>query len=69
MFKILKKLVPLVINNHVPFTFKAARKKQEKQEPEEIMKKTVAKERTENIKSPHRKRCKTLSTSSVGSTG
>ena len=37
---------------HVPFNFKAARKKQEKQEPEGIRKKTVAEERKENIKSP-----------------
>ena len=53
----------------VPFNFKASRKKQEPQNEEEMRKRTVAKERIENIKSPQGKRCKTLFPSDVSSTG
>ena len=54
---------------HVPFIYKAKIKKQEEQEQEEMRKSTVTEERTENIKSPQGKRCKTLSHSISSSKG
>ena len=70
--EVLSKCTKMALSNegiHVPFIYKAKIKKQEEQEQEEMRKSTVAQERTENIKSPQGKRCKTMSHSSSSSTG
>ena len=62
--ELLSKSNKIVLSNectHVPFSFKATRKKQEKQEHKAMRKRTMTEERTENIRSPQGKQHKTLS--------